>query len=612
MNINQINPAGLNRKFDDPFLLPSSQTMPETLETAMDFALFLYYLNPNYGQAASRVFRHFITDFDFPGDAAKKEKDDFDEFLQFQLQLLLFLTQTGDDVNCYGNAFARIYFPFDRFLVDPRNNMEYSLDMFGSRARYVSTKMMYEVPDPINPRGQKIQLKFRDRKSMDPSRIKLRLMNPRRILIRHNILSGTSQYVYKFENELLNDIKQGRLHVVNETPMPMLAAIRNNQDFLFDPDTVFHFKAPTVSGISNYGWGLPPTIAHYRNLHQIQVYRKLDEAVGLDYMLPFRLFSPSAEQPPTEMVGQFLNGRWASEIKKIIDNRRQNKFAMHSLPFPVVYQEFGAEGKELTPKDLIEFQTGTLFDGMGYPQELFKGSLQYVQIPTALRMFENSFMYIHIGCNNMVDWVVRRVRQYLNQPKMKTRLQLPQLADSIEKKNMIFQLATMGEISRETGYESLGIKDPQVEMKKRLEEDMALQREQAKAQQELQKEIETGSIQPSDQQSQGGQQGSLPGQSQGQPGAGQTPMNVQQAAQDLAKYWMSLPEGDRRNAMTAAESSDPQTYALAKHFMEKERNAGASQGRQQVNQQYQQGGPQGAGGAGVAGGQGGPQQGGQQ
>jgi hypothetical protein len=54
--------------------------------------------------------------------------------------------------------------------------------------------------------------------------------------------------------------------------------------------------------------------------------------------------------------------------------------------------------------------------------------------------------------------------------------QLASLADSLERKQLVFQLGAMGEISRETAYNSLGIDDVVAEQKKRLEEDLEIQR----------------------------------------------------------------------------------------------------------------------------------------
>ncbi len=509
--------------------------------------------------------------------------------------------------NCYGNAFARMHFPFDRFLVDRRGGRprEYALEFFGRKAKYNWKKLEYEIPDPLK-KGAKISLPFRDRPSMDVNRIRLRKLDPRRILIQHNFISGSSHFIWRFETEIIDDVKKGRNYVVNETPMEMLRAISKNQDFAFAPDTIFHFKAPCVSRVSNRGWGLPGVIANYRNIHQLQVYRKIDESVGLDYLLPFRIFSPLTNSAPSDLVNNFVMSRWRQEIKHIIDRRRRDKFAMHSLPFPVEYNEHGASGKELVPKDLIEWQTNSLLDGMGYPKELWQGTMEYQRMPTAIRLFESTFSFIHVGFNQLTQWAVRRLRNYLNQPKIEVQLKRPSIADSLEDKQMIFQLTAQGEISRERGYSGLGIDDVMTDIKNRIKEDSDIQRERAQAQQELQKQIESGTLSaPNDPASQGGGGGSSPTAPGGPPGAGggQNPTDVANDAQSLAQYWLSIPtDGDRTKAMLATRSQNEGLYAMAKEKMEQMRRGGQSQGRQAVAQQAQQQGPP-AGGATPGGGQ---------
>jgi hypothetical protein len=304
-------------------------------------------------------------------------------------------------------------------------------------------------------------------------------------------------------------------------------------------------------------------------------------------MLPFRLFSPDPAINTNEMVNNMVMGRWASEIGSIIDNRRRDKFSMHAIPFPVLYQEFGAEGKNLAPKELVDYQTTVMLDGMGYPRELFTGSLQYLQIPTALRLFENSWLFVHVGFNQLTQWVVRKVRNYLNLPRLRVELQRPSVAESLERKQFVFQLAAMGEISRETAYGMLGIDNVPGENKKRLEEDAEIERQRMRTQQELQKEMETGTLM-APQDPQGGEEGSLPGAPG--PQGNTTPMDVSSDAEDLAMYWLQLPDGERRSAMQAVASTKPEMHAMAKEIMEKMRRQGESQGRQMVNQQAQQGG----------------------
>lgn len=560
--------------------------MPRDLVTALDWCRFLYFLNPQYRQAASRVCRYFITDFDYPEDGDRKEHDEWDDFLHYDIKLPDALAEMGDEWACYGNGFYRIHLPFDRFLIHPKGG-EYPVSMFPSeKVRFDLNSMTYEVPDPKDARGghqgAKIKLSFRDRVSRDKKRIKLIKIDPNYMVIEFSRVSGRSRFIWRFDENIIADVKRGKLFAVSEMPQPMLLAIKNREDFLFGEDQIFHFKAPTVSNVSLNGWGIPGTLANYRSLFQLQVYRKIDEALGLDYMVPFRLFTPVQEAGQSAIYEQMLSRQWTGAIEEIIRRRRRDKFAMHALPFPVNFQEFGYTGKELTPKDLIEYQTEAMLDGMGFPAELFKGSLQYMQVPTAMRLFENCWIFVHTGFNEFTKWVSRRCRSYLQLPKMEVELQRPAIADTLERKQIMLQLASSGELSRETAYEPFGIDSPIKEIKKRMQEDIGIQKEKQKLDQDFQKEMASGISGPTDQQGVQSTQG------------GPSPSDIQQQAQDVAQYWMSVPStGERSKAMQAVKQGNPQLYSLAKQIMEEARNQGASQGRQMVNQQSQQGPSQG-------------------
>jgi len=594
-DVNMDNIFGGKQKFDDPFMMPSSAHMPDDLSTALDFCMFLYYLNPQYRRASARVIRHFITDFEYPGEGSGQEKDELDAYLTYQLRLPQAMAEMGDEWACYGNAFYRIHFPFDRYLVDKRHSAEYSLNMFGpDQIAFDLKTMKYEVTDPKNTK-KKIKLPFRDIMSKDKDKIRLRKLNPRNVVIRHNLISGSSSYIYRFEKEIINDIKEGKTHVIDEIPMDMLAAISKDQDFLFFEDEIYHFKSPTICGVSNRGWGLPETLANYRSLHLLQVYRKIDEAIGLDYMVPFRLFTPEFKDTESAIVKNIILTQWRTQVETIIKNRRKDKFAMHALPFPVNYQEFGAEGKNLTPKDLLEYQTDSMLDGMGYPAELFKGSLTVQQIPTSVRLFENSFMFIHLGFTQFAQWVSRKISRYMGEEFIEVSISKPSLADNLDRQNIVMQLSSAGEISRKKAYAFLGIEDPVEERRERLEEDMEIQKIQMEKEEELRREMETGSIdqtldaqQQQAQQQQGAPAGSAPG---GPPNAqGSSPLDIQEQAQQMAQQFLAMDEGSRRKELDAIRGSNPTLHALVKEFMEKMRNQAGSQGVQQMYQQMQQGG----------------------
>jgi hypothetical protein len=587
--------TGKNRVFADPFLLPSSTAIPTELQSALDFCLFLYYLNPLYRRASTRVISHFVTDIDFVGkDGDQDERDEFKKFLIDDLDIFGALLEVGQEWSCYGNAFLRLHLPFDRVLVDHRDGKykEYALPMFGADVKYDYKAMKYDVPDPTTfdrPKDKRarVKLDFIDRPSRDKSRIRLRKIDPRQIVLQHSFMSGKQQMIYRFEPEWVTMIKNSIMYQVNETPMSMLKAIALEQDFLFNEGQVFHFKAPTISGVSNYGWGLPETIANFRHIHQLQVLRKIDEAVGLDYMLPFRMFHPVASSQASDPMNYMLLNRWGSEIKEVIKRRRLDPFAMHALPFPVSYQEFGAQGKNLAPKDLVEYHNNVLLDSMGYPAELFRGSLQVQQIPTAVRLFENSFHFIHQGFDRIVKWVSGRICDYIGQQRLETSLQLPRLADDLERQRVYMQLAAGAEIPRSIAYGPFGIKDPVEAAKQRAQEDIEIQKEQMKLQSDFQRQQQLGSMDSilaqQAQQSVGG--GSSPAGMEGAAGGGDmNPFDIQNKAAELAQQWLQLPVGERQKQMSAVRTSNPNLHAMAKQKMEEMRSQAESQGRQSLSQ----------------------------
>lgn len=578
--------TGTDRKFHDPFLLPSNQALPTELDSALDFCLYLYYMNPQYRRATIRTVSHFVTDIDFEGDSGdEKERNNLYDFLTQQLDIFGMMLELGEEWGTYGNGFSRIHFPTDRFLADnEKPGVSYSLDSYNTEdIRYLWREMKYEVPDlksahlPAKQR-KKVKLSFFDQPSKDLSRIRLRKLDPRYVTLRHSFISGRTTIIYKFDPEFLSQLKKGMPWQANETPIPMLKAIANEQEFEFHEGRVYHVKAPTISGVSNFGWGIPEVIANYRSLHQLQVYRKIDEAVGLDYMLPFRVFSPELSNVAQDGLKQMISAKWRSNVDELIKRRRADPFAMHAFPFPINYQEFGAQGKQLAPKDLIEFQTNDMLDSMGYPAELHRGTLAVQQIPTTLRMFENSFHFLHRHFDNYLKWVTRQVLDYLGSEQIGVKLQLPRMADDLEARHIYLQLAAGAEIPREVAYKPFGIDDPVQAVKRRMQEDIEIQKEQAKLQADFEREQTLGSMDAI----LGAQSGAQGGeQAQGGPAAsaGTTPLDIQQQAEQKAMELVQQETGIIQRELANLKTSNPTLHALVKEMMDQIRRDAGAQGR---------------------------------
>lgn len=592
--------TGIDRKFHDPFLLPSNQTLPTELDSALDFCMYLYFLNPAYRRATIRIISHFITDIEFEGETGdEKERDNLKQFLMHQLDLFGALGEMGEDWGCYGNAFMRIHFPFDRVLVDKdKPDVKYFLDAYSPEdVKYCWKELKYEVPDLKTmhlPKEQrkKVKLDFYDIPSKDISRIKLRKLDPRYVTLRHSFISGRTTIIYKFNNEFLGQLKKGVPWQANETPLPMLEAIAREQDFEFNEGRVYHLKAPTISGVSNYGWGIPEVIANYRSLHQLQVYRKIDEAVGLDYMLPFRVFSPELGSNAGDTLNQMITSQWKGQVSELIKRRRQDPFAMHAFPWDIKYQEFGAEGKNLAPKDLIEYQTNDMLDAMGYPAELHRATLQVQQIPTTLRMFENSFHFLYRHFDGFTKWVTRQCLSYLGREQIGIGLQLPRMADDLEARHIYLQLAAADEIPREVAYKPFGIKDPKDAVKRRMQENIEIQEEKMKLESDFERKQTLGSMdailgaeaEAAAAGSDPSQGGMAPQDAAGAQQGGLTPLDIQQQAMEKAQQLVQMDQGQVQRELSNLKSSNPTLHALVKEMMEQIRSDAASQGRASLKQ----------------------------
>jgi hypothetical protein len=570
-----------SKRFDDPFTLYSDQYFPDNLSSALELCRHLWYLLPKYRRASQRVVRYFITDIEVRGEGDSNNKHEFKDYLKDSFGIRSALIEAGDEERVYGNGFVYMYRPFARRLIDTRdgNLSQYDIKAIPEAFRTFNLqKMTYNVPDPreSGPLGsrKRIDLPFKDFKIKDKNQLKLRKLDPRFVAIRHCHVSGHKQVIWRFEQFLKTEIGNGKLNQVDGTPKPMLEAIKAGKDYMFHPDEVFHLCAPMISGISYYGWALPEPIANFRSIYQMQVYRKADEAVGLDYVLPFRVFTPA----PGAQAGEFMNTGnmrlWNAQMKSMITKRRMDKTSIHAFPYPLNYGEYGGNGKAYAQKELIQFHSDELLESAGYPAELFKGTMQIQMVPTTLRLFENAHWHMYDSFNRLLAWLSRKIFEYTGEfENLTAGLIRPSLADNMDKQAMLFQLGMAGELPRSVYMSHAGINDPEEAMRDRIDEDLRIEKTRLKKTKQFEQELSNTITE----QAAGGSDGA---------GPGPTPKDIEEEAAIKADEWLAIEsDGERAKAMNAIKVQNFNLYSLAKQMMEEKRNQAAAEGRKNVGRQ---------------------------
>jgi hypothetical protein len=606
--------TGGSSKFNDPFLLPSSETFPSDVRGTMDLCLYLYNLNKIYGAIANRVVSYFITDLKFDGESNKKERDALSDVLINMLGIFSKMQQAGHEWAVYGNGFIRCVEPFDRYLIDDRNGGYKAIAISAYPEHLVTynwADLTYTVPDLTVAKNMsrkkrklgnlpKVTLKFRDKPAAAPDRFSIIFLDPRFITLDKAHHSDSVQYIYTIPPDMESRIKNGVMHEINSTPRGLLEAVAANKDYRYHKGEVYHFKAPTVTGVSDSGWGLPEIISNYHSIYQLQIYRKADFAIAQDYVHPFRVFTPNFGDSVGDSVVTLLMGQWQSEMKRMIAARRRDGTAIHALPFKADYNEYGGNGKQMVLHEVVEAYTDALFDGMGFPRELFRGSMNTDQLPNAIRMFERHYEWLYHALNGLLEFVADTVQRAMDTDAIKVRLKRPVMAYTAEWMQLKMQLAANREIPRADVYPDIGVSDAEGAAVLAAMEDQEIQRRTGELAAKFEKEKTQGSmadvaIMAAEQSAgapppPGGAGGAPPA---GGPGGqyavdtGADPLQITQRAQEIAAQWIQMhaqQPNSHRKEMQMCEATNPTLYASAKQEMEKMRSQGASQGRASVAQ----------------------------
>jgi len=582
---NGISNAGAG-KFPNPFFDIASEYIPTEIVNILEWSEYLYISMGTYRAAARRVVRYFLTEVTLDGES-DSEREDFNDFLNDKLHLLGELAQIGDDFMTYGNVFISLYFPFIRFLKCPKCGVEYVdkviVYKFTKKATFECT---------CKKCGYSGEFEVEDRRSPSKDGVKIIRWNPKHIKLRYHPVSGKTRYFWQIPSDFMKKLEDGVRFYVEDTPKAILECIGTpTKDskvklFEFAEESIYHLKESTLAGLPVVGWGIPPILPNFKLAYYIQVLRRADEAIALDYIIPFRVIFPEMGPSPNQdaMISMAMSS-FKGKMAEMVKNRRNDPTSIQVAPFKIGYQMLGGEGKTLTPKDNIAYAVDELLNALGFPAELYKGSLSIQAAPVALRLFEKTWGTLVDGYNDLIAWLLQRISRHYMWGNISGSLRSVTLADDLERKALSLQAAAGMDISKATAYQPFGI-DYLEEQRRVVEEQQSIQELQQASmeEQQAQQGLEGGA---------GGGEGAPAG-----PGgqAGATPGDVhEQAKQTAQTLLLQTPESLRRGELIKIKHSNPTLHALVIQEMDSMRQQMSSEGGAMMMEQAKSD-MQGAGG----------------
>lgn len=639
----QLDPAGGwassargSDAFPSPWLDMASLSMPENIQDVLKMAEYVFEAQSTYKMAMQRIVAYFLTDIEFGStdsrdSLADDEKEKWLDLFE-KLGVLSFEYERGMDRAAYGNAFSSLVVPFKRFLQCPKCGLSMMLKTVYENPAFQfkfdkDFQFIASCPKCKTGSGYRGPWKVKDEPDNRPEAIRLKAWSPHEIQLLHDPFTDDVAYLWKIPEDYKRQVREGALFHLERVSQQIMEAVKKNQLFRFHPGVIHHMKESTLGGRQNRGWGITRLLTNFRQAWYCQVLHRYNEAIALDYVIPFRLITPAvkggsgglASDPLLSMNG----GDFSSTVRQMIRRRRRDPAAWSTLPFPVQYQALGGDATQLAPSELLNQGLDTLLNGAGVPVELYKGTLQLQTAPVSLRLFEATWHHLVHDNNQLIDWLVERISRVLSWESVKARHKRVTHADDMQRQLSLLELMTSGLVSRTTGLKSLGV-DYRDELRNQTEEARAEQEEQASMQEEMDQAafgdqiskgmpMQPGAMpgQPMDP-AMAGAAGGMPGgqvdPSTGMPmapppvsamigsgGMPQTPEEMLQVAESLAQEMLGLPEGTKDSELRMLKQKNPVLHQLVKAKMDEIRNRAKQQGGQMLLQQ-QFSGPAGMGG----------------
>lgn len=596
--------------FPDPWMDYASLEMPKSLTNVLQWCEFIWLTMGTYRMASERVVRYFLTRVEIE-DVSDDEAEKYQDFLENTLNVIPQLACLGDDFVCYGNSFSSLIAPFDRYLRCPKCGLERPIE----KVVYTFTKN-FDFDGTCPGCQKKVTYARKDRRSANDNDFHIARWSPHNMLIQHNALTHDVEYRYRFPDDLKKKVKSGDKFLLRTTPWEMLDAIRQDKLFRFDKDRIYHMKEPTLAGVRTQGWGIPRMISNFKQAYYVQVLHRYNEALALDYIVPFRLLTPQGgnSQTADPLLHQNL-GVTKGQVLNMVAEHRRDPATWHFLPFPMQYQALGSEGMQMATHELIAAGNDELLNGMGVPADFYKGTLQLQAAPMALRLFQQTWPQIPASYSGWLTWIVRQIATIKNWEPAQARMQPVTLADDIEKKQVLMQLSAAREVSKSTAFGPFGIDFR--EEQRRIYDEM---RQQSELEREFQnEEAERAQMEEQLAMVEQGAAGGMPGApgmppmggampgAPGAPTGGGTPMPAPAAAgmvmgggaantsmtpqqmmlqaEQLAQQFLGMPYEVRKSEMLKLKQTDEALHALVKSKMETFRDDAAMQGKMMMQQQ---------------------------
>jgi hypothetical protein len=434
-----------------PWFSVSNQFLPRNLHDVIRWAKYITVQSPVTTEVIRKYATYPITDFVIKtkSEATKNKYESI--FKSFKLKSALH--NIGFEYYTVGNVFVSIYFPIHRTLFCPHCNG----NVTAKNAEFTQFKNYNFVGDCPFCDSKGVTFTRRDTKSMNIDDMNLIQWDPININVNFNPITGEYEYYYKIPNDVKRRIREGDKLFVNSVPWGFIEAVKNNQDFKFDPNNIFHLKNLSAGQQIN-GVAVPPLVSLFYLVFYQATLRKANESIATDFMSPLRVIFPQAQTGNSDPVSSISLRNFVERMQANLVKHKQDNNHVVVAPTPIGYQAISGEGKNLLVATEIQQAEDSILLALGVSRELLAGTTNWTSSTTGLRLLENTMLCYTGQITELISWIMSRVSKYLGIETCEVDLTPFKLTDDPNLQQMLLQTVQTNNGSLSSLYESFGMK----------------------------------------------------------------------------------------------------------------------------------------------------------
>jgi len=452
--LSTVGPFGSSGNYaqtNSPFFSVANQFLPRNLHDVIRWAKFITMQSPVTTEVIRKFSTYPITEF-IVDTKSERLSDKYKEiFKSFRLKQSLH--NVGFEYYTVGNVFISIYWPILRTLeckeckaCYPAKNAEF--------LQFKNFKFVGTCPTC----GYSGEFRRTDTKSTNISDMNMIKWDPLNIAVHNNPITGECEYYYKIPNDVKKRVHMGDRLFVNSTPWDFIEAIKNNQDFKFDNDSIYHLKNVSAGHELN-GVAIPPLISLFGLVFYQTTLRRANESISSDYMAPLRVIYPTAQTGQSDPVAAMSMRNFVNHMTRAMVAHKKDKNHVLIAPVPIGYQTVSGEGKNLLVTAEIQAAEESILLSLGVSRDLLMGVTNWQSSSVGLRLLENTMLVYTSQIQGLIDWMMAKICKYLSLEYCSVKLQDFKLTDDDSLRQFLAQKSLAGDnsVSPSTVYEAFGM-----------------------------------------------------------------------------------------------------------------------------------------------------------